>query len=147
MAKVSLDMASSENCVCFNMRRVSRRLSQLMAAELEVHGILSTQMPILGVLSAMPESSMAEVSKTLGMDRTTLVRNLRPLERDGFVKASGKGRGGRVALELTPKGKTTFRNLIPDWSRAQRKIVETLGASRWAEILEDLNHVVLALEK
>lgn len=117
-----------------------------MATELESHGILPTQMPLLGVLAAMPGASMAEVSKAMGMDRTTLVRNLRPLERDGLIEASGKGRGGKVSLSLTAKGKTAFRSLIPDWSRAQKRIVDTLGATRWAEILADLDRAVTALE-
>ena len=50
---------------------------------------------------------MAELSECLGMDRTTLVRNLRPLQRDGLVKAVGGGRGNRVELTITAKGRKT----------------------------------------
>lgn len=140
------DLTSNENCVCFNVRRVSRILSQFMAAELEPHGLLPTQTPILGILAAKPEASMAEVSEFLGMDRTTLVRNLKPLEREGLVTASGKGRGGKVSLALTAKGKGAFRKLLPDWQAAQRKIVQTLGAERWSAILTDLERATGALE-
>jgi DNA-binding PadR family transcriptional regulator len=79
------------------------------------------------------------------MDRTTLVRNLRPLERDGLVKATGKGRGNKVSLALTAKGKAALGKFLPDWRESQRKVVNTLGESRWKEILRDLERAALAL--
>jgi DNA-binding MarR family transcriptional regulator len=144
MAK-ELDLNSMENCVCFNLRWVSRALSQFFVGELSQHGLLPTQTPILGLLAAKPQASMAEVSDWLAMDRTTLVRNLRPLERDGLIKATGKGRGHKVSLSLTPKGRNTLEKFLPDWQVAQEKIIKTLGKERWSEILRDLERAALAV--
>jgi DNA-binding MarR family transcriptional regulator len=144
MAK-ELDLTLMENCVCFNLRWVSRAFSQFFIAELGQHGLLPTQTPILGLLAAKPDATMAEVSGWLGMDRTTLVRNLRPLERDGLVKASGKGRGHKVSLTLTSKGRSALQTFLPDWQVAQQKIIATLGKERWTEILRDLESAALAL--
>jgi DNA-binding MarR family transcriptional regulator len=140
-----LDLNSMENCVCFNLRWVSRALSQFFVGELHQHGLLPTQTPILGLLAAKPEASMAEVSDWLAMDRTTLVRNLRPLERDGLIKASGKGRGHKVSLALTAKGRAALQKFLPDWQVAQQKVIKTLGKERWTEILRDLERAALAL--
>ena len=140
-----LDLNSMENCVCFNLRWVSRVFSQFFVSQLNQHGLLPTQTPILGLLSAKPEASMAEVSDWLAMDRTTLVRNLRPLERDGLVKATGKGRGNKVSLSLTPKGRKTLEKFLPDWQVAQQKVIKTLGKARWTEILHDLERAALAV--
>lgn len=140
-----LDLNSMENCVCFNLRWVSRAFSQFFVGELNQHGLLPTQTPILGLLAAKPDASMAEVSDWLAMDRTTLVRNLRPLEREGLVKASGKGRGNKVSLALTPKGRKTLEQFLPDWRVAQQKVMRTLGKERWTEILLDLERAALAL--
>jgi len=140
-----LDMNAMENCVCFNLRWVSRAFSQFFVGELSQHGLLPTQTPILGLLAAKPEASMAEVSDWLAMDRTTLVRNLRPLERDGLIKATGKGRGNKVSLSLTPKGRKTLEKFLPDWQVAQQKVIKTLGKERWTEILRDLERAALAL--
>jgi DNA-binding MarR family transcriptional regulator len=134
-----------ENCLCFNLRWVSRVFSQFFIRELNGHSLLPTQTPILGALAAMPGAGMAELSDWLAMDRTTLVRNLRPLERDGLVKSSGGGRGNKVTLSLTAKGHTVLRNFLPDWRLAQRKIVQTLGQDRWREILRDLDRAASAL--
>jgi DNA-binding MarR family transcriptional regulator len=141
----SLDFNSMENCICFNLRWVSRAFSQFFIGELRQHGLLPTQTPILALLAAKPEASMAEVSEWLAMDRTTLVRNLRPLERDGLVKSSAKGRGNKVSLSLTTKGHQTLGRLLPDWQVAQAKIIKTLGKERWTEILHDLERAALAV--
>lgn len=125
-----LNLSSMENCVCFNLRRVSRVVTQFYDAELRRHGIRPTQTPILTALAAKPSWSMEEMSGWMGMERTTLVRNLRPLQRDGLVEVAGAGRGGRVALSLTAKGREELEKIMPAWRAAQRAVVKTLGESR-----------------
>ena len=88
---------------------------------------------------------MAELSDWLAMDRTTLVRNLRPLERDGLVRSTGKGRGHKVSVALTAKGRAALQRFVPDWRSTQKKVIQTLGKERWTEILRDLERAALAL--
>ena len=90
---------------------------------------------------------MAELSDWLGMERTTLVRNLRPLQRDGLVQAVGGGRGNRVELAITSKGRKQIEKLAPAWRSAQGAAVKTLGERRWSAILTDLETAALALNK
>ena len=142
-----LDMSASENCVCFNLRRVTRAVTQFFDAEMRRHGIRPTQGSILAALMAKDSWNMAELSDCLGMDRTTLVRNLGPLQRDGFVKADGGGRGNRVELSITAKGRKQIEKLTPGWKSAQRAVVKTLGEKRWSAILSDLETAALALSK
>ncbi|HEV2394010.1 MAG TPA: MarR family winged helix-turn-helix transcriptional regulator [Verrucomicrobiae bacterium] len=140
-------MAGMENCVCFNLRWVARVVTKFFDAELRRHGIRPTQTPILSALAAKSGWSMDQLSDWLGMERTTLVRNLRPLERDGLVELSGTGRGGKVSLSLTAKGKKELAEAMPAWRAAQQAAVKTLGAERWSAILTDLERAALALTK
>jgi DNA-binding MarR family transcriptional regulator len=142
-----LNLSAMENCVCFNLRWASRAFSQFFVSELNQHGLLPTQTPVLAALAEMPEVDMAKLSGWLGMDRTTLLRNLRPLERDGLVKASGKGPGSKVSLSLTSKGRKVLMKFVPDWRKAQAKVVATLGEDRWTAILNDLERAALALNQ
>ena len=142
-----LDMSAQENCVCFNLRWVTRAVTQFYDAEMRRHGIRPTQGAILASLNSKHSWNMAELSDWLGMDRTTLVRNLRPLQRDGFVKAIGGGRGNRVELTITVKGRKQIEKLAPAWKSAQRAAVKTLGQKRWSTILSDLETAALALNK
>ena len=142
-----LDMSSVVNCTCFNVRRVSRVITQFFDAEVRRHGVRPTQTPILGALQAKSGWSMAELSDWLGMDRTTLLRNLRPLQRDGLVRAKGGGRGGHVELEITAKGRATLAKTVPAWRSAQEKVVAILGKDRWSTIISDLEEVATKLKE
>ncbi len=146
MAK-ELDLLAMENCVCFNLRWVTRAVTQFFDAELRRHGIRPTQTPILAALAAKAGWSMEELSDWLGMERTTLVRNLRPLERDGLVDIAGAGRGGHVSLSITPRGRKSLAQATPAWRAAQRAVVKTLGEKRWSGILSDLERAVAALSQ
>jgi DNA-binding MarR family transcriptional regulator len=140
-----LDMSAMENCVCFNLRWVTRKVTQFFDAEMRRHGIRPTQASILRALNAKENWSMAKLSDWLGMDRTTLVRNLRPLQRDGLVQAAGGGRGGRVELSITAKGRKKIEECLPAWRSAQSAAVKTLGEQRWSAVLSDLETAALAL--
>jgi DNA-binding MarR family transcriptional regulator len=140
-----LDMSAAENCVCFNLRWVTRAVTQFYDSEMRRHGIRPTQGTILLALNARESWSMAELSDWLGMDRTTLVRNLRPLQRDGLVQISGGGRGNRVELAITAKGRKQIEKLTPAWKSAQSAVLKTLGEKRWSTILSDLETAALAL--
>jgi DNA-binding MarR family transcriptional regulator len=146
MAK-ELDMAAVENCVCFNLRWVARAVTQFYDAEMRRHGIRPTQGSILASLQAKDSWNMAELSEWLGMERTTLVRNLRPLQRDGLVQVDGGGRGTRVELKITAKGRKQIEKITPAWKSAQSAVVKTLGEKRWSTILSDLETAALALNK
>ena len=142
-----LNMAAAENCVCFNLRWVTRAVTQFFDAEMRRHGIRPTQGSILASLQTKDSWTMAELSDWLGMDRTTLVRNLRPLQRDGLVQAGGGGRGRLVELAITAKGRKQIERLTPAWKSAQSAVVQTLGEKRWSAILSDLETAALALNK
>jgi DNA-binding MarR family transcriptional regulator len=146
MAK-ELDMSASENCVCFNLRWVTRAVTQFYDAEMRRHGIRPTQGSFLASLQAKDSWTMAELSDWLGMERTTLLRNLRPLQRDGLVQTGGGGRGKLVEVAITPKGRKQIEKLTPAWKSAQGAVVKTLGDKRWSAILSDLESAALALKK
>jgi DNA-binding MarR family transcriptional regulator len=142
-----LDLSAAENCVCFNLRWVTRAVTQFYDAEMRRHGIRPTQGTILSSLMAKDSWNMAELSDWLGMERTTLVRNLHPLQRDGLVHTKGGGRGKLVELAITSKGRKQMEKLRPAWKSAQRAAVKTLGEKRWSAILSDLETAASALNK
>jgi DNA-binding MarR family transcriptional regulator len=145
--KKKRNFATMENCVCSNLRAVTRAVTQFFDTEVRQHGIRPTQTPILGALQAKDGWGMAELSEWLGMERTTLLRNLRPLQRDGLVRAKGGGRGGHVELEIAEKGRTVLAKLLPAWRHAQDKGVAIRGKERWSAIIGDLEDVAMKLKR
>ena len=140
-----LDFSVRQNCVCFNLRRVARVVTQFFDAEMRRHGIRSTQGTLLSALHITGTSTMADLSEFLGMERTTRLRNLRPLQRDGLVSVEGGGQGGFVDLSLTAKGRKQIEKLAPAWESAQQTAVHLLGEKRWSDVLVDLDKVAAAL--
>ena len=143
----ALDMSAIENCICFNLRMVTRIVTKFFDAEMRRHGIRPTQGTILLALSGKPAWAMAELSDWLGMDRTTLVRNLRPLQREELVEAAGGGRGGRVEVSITDKGRKKIAECLPAWRSAQSAVANALGDERWSGILTDLRTAALVLNE
>lgn len=141
-----VDFSVHKNCVCFNLRRITRIVTQYFDAEMRRHGIRSTQGTLLAALHATGTSTMAELSEILGMERTTLLRNLQPLQRDGFVNIEGGGQGGHVELSLSAKGHKQIEKLTPAWESAQSTAVRVLGEERWSALLADLDKVAAALK-
>jgi DNA-binding MarR family transcriptional regulator len=141
-----LEFSVRKNCVCFNLRRVTRVVTQFFDVEMRRHGIRSTQGSVLAALHTTGLSNMAELSEILGMERTTLLRNLRPLQRDGLVTVEGGGRGRFVELSLSAKGRKQIEKLTPACESAQRTAVKILGEKRWSSLLADLDAVASALK-
>ena len=128
-------------CACFNVRRAARAVTQLYDRVLAPSGLRATQVTLLVALArrgALPFTRLADI---LGMDRTTLTRNLTPLKRDGLLTL-GPGPDRRVKLaSITAKGRKQLEQAIPLWQRAQRQITGGLGAGRWDAIRRDLHRV------
>jgi hypothetical protein len=105
-----LNMASVENCTCFNVRRISRAITQFFDAEAGRYGIRPTQTPILGALQAKDGWGMAELSEWLGMERTTLVRNLRRLQRTVWCGQKAAAAAASFSLRLRKRGARPGQN-------------------------------------
>jgi DNA-binding MarR family transcriptional regulator len=138
------DLDDMANCLCFALRRASRTMTQFYGRG-TTGDVRATQSPILTALSMKPRWEMAELSDALGLDRTTLVRNLMPLRRDGLVSVTA-GAGRRPAtVDITRKGLAARSHLLPQWRKAQKRVIGVLGEERWREIMRDLKRVDAAL--
>ena len=78
------------------------------------------------------------------MDRTTLTRNLKPLEKQGLIRTiPGEDRRERE-ITLTGTGQSILAKALPLWKRAQQQVAKELGGIRMARLLKDLSVTVQA---
>ncbi|MFN4091028.1 MAG: MarR family winged helix-turn-helix transcriptional regulator [Alphaproteobacteria bacterium] len=113
-------------CTCFKLRRATRRVTQIYDRHLHPTGLRITQFGLLARLRAAP-LHMTELADRMGMDRTTLTRNLRPLERLGYVAVDpGEDRRTRT-VAITPVGRLALSAAAPRWREAQAAVREALG--------------------
>ena len=114
-------------CPVFNVRAASRLLTQLFDDTLKPSGLQITQLSILVGIATSEDPTINQLAKILVMDRTTLTRGLRPLEKTGLIKIK-KGDDKRTTLlEVTPKGIKTMYKALPYWKKARAKVVEDYG--------------------
>ena len=81
------------------------------------------------------------------MDRTTLTRNLKPLERDGLIQIEpGQDQRERM-VKLTEAGRDRLAQAFPLWQQAQVQVVEALGQQDWEHLLADVTKTVSMLRE
>jgi DNA-binding MarR family transcriptional regulator len=132
-------------CALANLRRAARAVTRLYDEALAPSGLRSTQFTLLATVAAAETMSMSELADALGMDRTTLARNLGPLERDHLIRVE-TGADQRVRLvSLTESGLERFKSAAPLRQAAQRRVVGTLGAEPFKNLLGALDEVTRAV--
>lgn len=118
--------ATSSLCTCFRLRRASRRVTQVYDRELAAVSLSLNQYSILRRTEREPRV-LGGLAEELGMDRTTLTRNLSPLMDAGLLETvRGKDARQRV-IALTDEGRARLATAKPCWQRAQAVIDTMLG--------------------
>ncbi|MFQ5584808.1 MAG: MarR family winged helix-turn-helix transcriptional regulator, partial [Calditrichia bacterium] len=134
-----------QNCTCFNLRKANRAVTSLFDEALKPCGLYATQFTLLAAISSREPVTITKLSKALIMDRTTLTRNLNPLQKSGWVEVTpGEDKRTRT-LSLTRSGKKVLKNALTYWSQVQNQVVKTLGKGNWEELLENLSLAVKKL--
>jgi DNA-binding MarR family transcriptional regulator len=109
-----------DTCLCLHLQRAARAVARRFDEALRPLGLTSGQFSLLMSLNRPEPASIGAVADLLGMDRTTLTANLKPLERRGLVTVTvdETDRRGRQ-MTLTPAGRTLLVAAIPLWERTQ----------------------------
>src|SRR5712692_1446507 len=129
---------SPDTCTCGELRKAARAITLLYDNAFRSSGLLSTQFGLLQVIYNIDSVRISDLADKLGMDRTTLTRNLSILERDVFIKISqGKDHRTRI-VTATQKGRSAVTKATPLWNEVQRKVKQQMGESSWHELMQNL---------
>ncbi len=132
---------STSDCACFNLRRASRLVAQVYDRYLLPSGLTNTQFALLSATANQGPLSITELAAHLGMDRTTLTRNLRLVKRLGFLEVSAGKDARSRDVRITAQGTATLEEALPLWKQAQARVVKTLGPDHWGALLTELQTV------
>jgi DNA-binding MarR family transcriptional regulator len=137
-----VDEANARECNCLAIRQASRHVTQFYDQVLAPSGLRTTQYAILSRLQRSGPMPINALAAALVMDRTTLGRNILPLERDGLIEigASPADRRRRE-VRLTPGGAARLRAARRGWAVAQQRFDEVFGAARAAALRDLLREV------
>ncbi len=121
-------------CTCAMLRRAARRVTLAYDEALKPLGLRLTQYSLLASVLRSDGMSITDLAERLAMERTTLTRNLKPLQAAGWLKVSpGPDRRSR-AVEITPSGRALVEEAFPRWQEAERELRRTMGREETAEL-------------
>ena len=128
-------------CLCTNLRRAARGVSRHYDGALDGFGINVAQYSLLCNLQRLEQPSISNLAQAMGLDRSTLGRNLRVLECDGLVTlVEGEDQRNRV-VQLTEAGRERLAAALPAWEAAQQRLIERLGAEKRETLLALLDEL------
>jgi DNA-binding MarR family transcriptional regulator len=135
-----------DDCNCLAARQAARHITQFYDQLLAPSGLRTTQFSILAKLRRLGPMTINVLAADLVMDRTTLGRNILPLQRAGLISVEKGNRDRRSKeLRLTEAGAARFRAGTKGWRQAQKQFAAAFGAERTVD-LRALLHAVAATD-
>jgi DNA-binding MarR family transcriptional regulator len=138
MRRITARPERLENCACFSVRKTARAVTRAFDAALAPSGLEATQFSVLAAIAVARRFTMSELADWLGLDRTTLTRNVRPLVRAGWVAIEQGADQRRRLLQLTAVGRRRLKTAFPLWRAAQRRVIGAFGRRRFMQLLDGL---------
>lgn len=121
-------------CLCIDLRSAANRLTRTYDEALAPAGITVTQFSQLNTIRAQGKPTLGALAEATGLDRSTLGRNVRVLEKQGLVAISPGEDARTRTLQLTREGEAAFRTALPLWYATQKGLVERIGEDGRAQL-------------
>jgi DNA-binding MarR family transcriptional regulator len=139
MRAYTLIMVYDAPCICSALRRITRSVTATYDEVLKPVDLRITQFSVLRTLSRLGPVAVTRLAQEAALDRSTMGRNLDPLERRGFVKLSvGETDQRERIVQLTEVGLAAIETALPHWRAAQARLSGAMGESALASIEEKL---------
>ena len=136
-----MDAPPPSPCTCFRLRKLARLVSQRYDRELASAGLTLNQYSILRRAARVPQA-IGALARELGMDRTTLTRDLRPLMAAGWVELVPGPDARQRQVRVTPAGQAVAAAARPSWRRAQDAVERQLGTAVVEQLHRQLDDVI-----
>ncbi|GHD57019.1 MarR family transcriptional regulator [Thalassobaculum fulvum] len=120
-------------CLALQTAMTARAVARVYGATMRSLGVPTTQFHLLGALALHPEAGMAELAELLVLDRSTLVRNLKLLERNRLIESERPAGSRAKRFALTASGRAVIEAAVPIWEEAHGRLVSALGEEGLAD--------------
>jgi len=128
------DYMACASCFCLASRQAARKITRLYDGYMQGSGIRVTQFTILSQLMLRGEMPIGKLADILGMERTTLTRNLTLLEAQKWISIKAGDDPRSRMIGITAQGRGMVRRGFPYWSKAQAQVGKMLGADGQAAL-------------
>lgn len=146
MDKNPLPSPAPKGCTSFKVRQLARVLSRHYDAEIGKAGLKTTQYALLSHVLRLGPLSPGELAHEMGLDASTLTRNLQPLLANGWLVQEAGANARTRSIHITPAGRDKREEAIRHWKAAQLNINALLGDDRVALLHELLEECMTRLQ-
>ena len=129
-----VDYMAAASCFCLASRQAARKITRLYDSYMQESGVRVTQFTILSQLMLRGDMPIGKLAGILGMERTTLTRNLTSLEQQKWISINRGDDPRARMISITGQGGSVLRRSFPFWSKAQAHIGKLLGADGQAAL-------------
>jgi DNA-binding MarR family transcriptional regulator len=136
------ELHGTDLCHCLAVRRNARYLTRMYDRHLAAANVSISQFSILALIHERPGISIAKLADAMVMERTTLVRALKPLQLEGFVSSQAQGPRAALSLALSSGGVAKLQECEPYWQAAQQEHEQQSGQECAASIRASLQAVL-----
>jgi len=129
-------------CYCTNLRRASNAVTDIYSRAFQPIGLTAGQYSLLINISRLKVCSVSDLAVYVGLERTTLVRSLKPLFKLGYIEdVSEKGRRSRQ-LKVTEAGQQILNQGELLWRTVQAELEQKIGKEKLEQLSEILAQLV-----
>ena len=125
-------------CYCLMLRRAASSVTDMYDKALAEYGITLNQFSIIINLNNMSMATTTELAQQIGLERSTLVRNLKAIMAMGYIENVSGENERNNHLRVTSSGRHLLKLTIPVWQSVQDKISESLGSENAALLMDML---------
>jgi DNA-binding MarR family transcriptional regulator len=138
---MSSQAQSINECICYLVRRTARTVTNAYDKALSSTGLRVTQFGLLGAIFQNSVASVSQLGELLGLDQTTVTRNLMLLEESGLVERVAHHDPRVKLLKLTSKGKQKVQKAYLCWREIQEQIRSPISEQEWRQFKETLRTI------
>ncbi len=128
-------------CVLDNARKAARAVSRHYDKLARQGGMTAGQFSVLVAIRQVRARTTADLADRLSMDRTTLIRNVALLERDGLVVSALAGDGKAKCFCVTERGEALLQTALPLWRKANTDVEDLLGTEEFLKTINALQRL------
>jgi DNA-binding MarR family transcriptional regulator len=129
-------------CYCTNLRRAANAITDIYNRAFQPIGLTAGQYSLLKNINRLKTCSVSDLAVYVGLERTTLVRSLKPLFKLGYIEdVSEKGRRSRQ-LKVTEAGQQILNQGELLWRKTQEEMEQKIGKEKLQQLLEILARLV-----
>ncbi|WP_028968188.1 MarR family winged helix-turn-helix transcriptional regulator [Spongiibacter tropicus] len=121
------------HCAAYRARAAARRITRDYDDALKPFGLKVTQFTVLAAIAGLNPSSTSKLAKGLAMERTSLVRTLELMQKNGWLRLGPEGYRREQRMSLTADGEALLARALPAWAAVQERFERRVGKQRWEE--------------